>query len=216
MRDHQGGARERFHLAQRLEHARLGIPLGIPRPGLTLVEAALDAMQVVRLFVRVRHDQAGVIRTRCIEFHAEELENFRYGGARLEQLGIGMLEVDLRMLGSAVIGGHHPVEPEAPCHDGVHGYGINGIAAHDWRGRIARAIPADAIAAVNVVITGEPSGFAGVADAGLMRRRDPRENSALIHKWTSAILWTIVSSVGVRAAGRERLCEPARHAAQKR
>ena len=62
----------------------------------------------------------------------------------------------MTVIGSTVIGCHHPAETEVPAHERVHGGRVNGITAENWRRRVLGLIPAHAEAAVYVMITGNP------------------------------------------------------------
>ena len=115
---------------------------------------------MLRFVMRVRHDDARVVRARRIQFHTIELDHLGYGAPGQHEFGPRAFEIDLAVVGAAVIGRHHPSEAVRLAHECIHGDRINRITTDD-RGRRTRVVvPPDAIPAVDVMIAGQPAELA--------------------------------------------------------
>jgi len=161
MGNHHGRQGQGFHGIQGFEHARLGVPRLVLGPRLTLAVIAFDMVQMLRLIVGVGHDNAGVVGPGGVELHTKKLDYLWHRLAGFEQFRVGMVELDFGVVGAAVIGGHHPVQTVALCHQGIHGDGVNRIAAGNGCGGISFHIPAQAVAAVDMVVPCQPGLGAG-------------------------------------------------------
>ena len=98
-----------------------------------------------------------MICSRSIELHTPELYNLGHHQARLFELGVGHVEIHLAVVRPTVIGRDHPAETKVFRHQRVHLDRIDGVAAEDGRRRLLLAVPTGAIAAVDMVIAGDPA-----------------------------------------------------------
>jgi hypothetical protein len=146
----------RRHVAKRFEHTRLGVPTRVCRPRFALGETRLDIKKLLTLLMTVRDDQARMVCARGVELHAPELQHLRNDKPRLLQLRVGAFEIHLAVIRPAVVGRDHPAEPEVFRHQRIHVYRIDRIPPEYGRGRLLFAVPARAVAAVDVMIAGDP------------------------------------------------------------
>ena len=159
------GDQDRFalqtvHQLNGFNHPGFGIPSLVEGMGLLAVESRLQLVQPLGLVGAVGNDEAAVVGSRRVELHAPELDHLGDQLPREHQLGIGSLQVDLAVVGAAVVGGYRPGQPEAPSHERIHGDGVDGVAPDDRGGRIVVPVPTHAEAAVDVVIPRQPAGLA--------------------------------------------------------
>ncbi|MNH98829.1 hypothetical protein D3C73_515790 [compost metagenome] len=158
---------QRPHVLERGDHAALDVARRIARPGVALGEALLDVEQRLPLGIGMRHDQAGVIAARRVELHAVELQHLGHVAARLQQLRIGLVVIDLGMVRAAMVGRHHPGEAVIARLLGVDRYAVPAVLAQQGRrdgGGINRVfLIGGAEAAVDVVIPRQPGPRAPIA-----------------------------------------------------
>ena len=148
------------HVAERLYHPGLAIAGGIGGESVAFGEAGFNLAQLVPLGRTIGHDQAGMLPARHIELHAVEQGKVRHRPARRDDIGPGPRVVQRRMMGPAMIGRDHPVQPELPRLLRIHEDAVAGIAADDRSGRSVGMIGIDgimrAVNAVHMMIACQP------------------------------------------------------------
>ena len=137
-------------------------------------------MKLARFVSAVGNDHGAVIRGGRVELHAAELNQLGHFATRALEFRIGLLEIDLTVVGAAVVGGYHPCESVLTRLQRVRGDGVYGVAADDGLRRTCCAIPPDAVATVNVMIAGEPMALGGTRAAAIQRQgsQSPQDNGA--------------------------------------
>ena len=179
--NHHGRTGQGLHVGQGLDHPAHLVAGRINRPGLELVEAALEVRQVVALLRRVGHDDAGVVSARAIQLKAEEEGKVGDFPAGLEHFRIGEIAADPGVVGAAVVGGGHPGQTVLAGHAGIGRDGVVGVAADDGIGclcRVRRGLPVDAELGVHVVVARLPGAaifMPAVGRAGLVRGGGARQ-----------------------------------------
>src|SRR5688572_8140670 len=97
-----------------------------------------------------------MIHGRHIELHAVKLQDFRYNFPRLLKLGIGMHQVEFRVIGAAVIRRYHPAQTillRLLCIDRSW---VGSVGAFDGLRRIPGSIVSGTPMAVDVRVSGQP------------------------------------------------------------
>ena len=145
--DYHGRTGQGLHVGQGLDHPAFLVPGRIDRPGLELVEAALEVRQVVALLRRVGHDDAGMVSAGGVQLEAQEEGKVGDFPAGLQHLRIDQVAADPGVVGAAVVGGGHPGQAVLLGHAGIGRDGVVGVAADDGLGRfrrVRRGLPVDA------------------------------------------------------------------------
>jgi hypothetical protein len=93
------------------------------------------ARQPVSLVRASRDYYTAVVSTRGVEFHSKKLNKIRHSLSRLKQFWIAVVVGHFTMIGSTVIGRHHPIKTKAACHYRIHRNGIQCIFSNNRRGR---------------------------------------------------------------------------------
>lgn len=164
--------RQGLRVLERLDRLHLRIARRIAGKRLMLSIAMLDLVERLGLVMRVGYDEAAVVGAGRVELHPIELDDLRHHRSRLEKLRIRQLQVDLAVVGPAVIGRDHPGEAEVSRHQCVHRSGIDRVTPDDRRGRIGRPVPSDTVPAVDVVVAREPgAAFTGASVLPRLGRR---------------------------------------------
>ncbi len=155
--NHQRRRLEGAHYVESRKHPVFRVARWVRWKCFVSVEAGFQAMKNFSFVGRVRNNQAAMISPRSIQLHTVKLDDLGYLCARFKQLGISHLPVDLTVKWSTVIRRDHPGQPETPRHRRIHRSGVDGISRDNWCRRVLRRIPADAEAAVNVMVPSQPT-----------------------------------------------------------
>ena len=175
VRKHHRQVRQLADVVERFEPLGFGPARGIGRPHLIGVEAAFDLEERLRFIGIARDDQRVMVHSRQVQLHAVKLDDCGNELARRLELRVSPRQVQLRVVGAAVIRGDHPRQPVPLRHSRIERRWVPGVAALNRRRRTDFAIVAGTPVRMDVRVTRQPFGGRRLQRAGSANRTGHEE-----------------------------------------